>query len=93
MKPFSKEQFSHYLSMTPEWRVEDDTKIIRDFKFKNFKQAIGFINQIASLAEEEGHHPDIYLHNWNKVLLTLSTHAIKGLSLNDFILASKIDKL
>lgn len=52
-----------------------------------------FVNKVANLAEKEGHHPDIFLHNWNKVTLTLSTHSIKGLSSNDFVMASKIDSI
>lgn len=66
-------------------------KIEKEYKFKNFKEALSFVNKVGDLAESEGHHPDINLHNWNKVKLTLSTHAIGGLSENDFILASKID--
>lgn len=79
--------------MVPDWTVVEDKKIERDFKFKNFAEAIEFINKVAGIAEEEGHHPDIYLHNWNRVRFSLMTHAIKGLFLNDFILASKIDSL
>lgn len=90
VKPFTPQQFSNYLPMVPEWSVVEDTKIERDFKFKNFNEAIEFINKVAKIAEQEGHHPDIYLHNWNRVKFTLSTHTIKGLSLNDFIMASKI---
>lgn len=93
IKPLTPEQFSRYLPMVPEWTVVDDKKIERDLKFKNFNDAIAFINNIAGLAEEEGHHPDIFLHNWNRIRFTLMTHAIKGLFLNDFILASKIDEL
>ena len=62
------------------------------FKFKDFVEAIKFVNNVAILAEQEGHHPGITI-NWNKVTLLLSTHAIKGLSENDFIMAAKIDKL
>ncbi|MBI2442854.1 MAG: 4a-hydroxytetrahydrobiopterin dehydratase [Candidatus Levybacteria bacterium] len=93
IQPLTREQFSHYLPMVPDWTVVEDKKIERDFKFKNFAEAIEFINKVAGIAEEEGHHPDIYLHNWNRVRFSLMTHAIKGLFLNDFILASKIDSL
>ena len=62
------------------------------FKFKDFAEAMKFVNKVAALAEKEGHHPDITI-NWNKVTLQLSTHAIKGLSENDFIMAAKIDRL
>lgn len=93
VKPFTREQFTNYLPMVPNWTVLDDKKIERDFKCKNFAQAISFINEVALTAETEGHHPDINLHNWNRVRLTLMTHAIGGLSLNDFIIAAKIDQL
>lgn len=93
VKPLTPQQFANYLPMVAEWTVIEDKKIERDFKFKNFSEAIAFINKVARIAEEEGHHPDISLHNWNKVRFSLMTHAIKGLFLNDFILASKIDHL
>ncbi len=70
----------------------DVDKIEKLFKFKNFKEAMVFVNKVAEIAEEEGHHPDIFIQ-WNKVTLTLWTHAIKGLFDNDFILAAKIDTL
>lgn len=70
----------------------DVDKIEKLFKFKNFKEAMVFVNKVAEIAEEEGHHPDIFIQ-WNKVTLTLWTHAINGLFDNDFILAAKIDKL
>jgi 4a-hydroxytetrahydrobiopterin dehydratase len=67
-------------------------KIDRLFTFNDFVEAIAFINKVADIAEVEGHHPDISIH-YNKVTITLWTHAIKGLSENDFILAAKIDRL
>lgn len=91
--PLKRSEFEVYLPQVKYWSViKGDKYIERDFKFKNFKDALGFVNQVGKLAELEGHHPDIYLHNWRKVRLTLSTHAIKGLSQNDFIMAAKIDK-
>ena len=92
--PLDREHFTPYLSQVPEWRVTEGEKaILRNLKFKDFAAAMAFVNAVAALAEEEGHHPDITLHGWNKVTLTLSTHAIGGLSINDFILAAKIDAL
>ena len=73
------------------WVAIDAKKIEKEYKFKNFKEALAFINKVGVIAEDEGHHPDILLHGWNKVKLSLFTHAIGGLSENDFILASKID--
>ena len=64
----------------------------REFEFKDFKEAMTFVNNVADLAETEGHHPDITIH-WNKVKLDLWTHSVDGLTENDFIVASKINKL
>ena len=91
--PLTTEEIVKYLPEVPSWEVSEDKKISREFKLKDFKEAVAFVNKVAELAESEGHHPDIYLHNWNKVRLELSTHAIGGLSENDFILAAKISKL
>lgn len=67
-------------------------KIKREFKFKDFKEAMTFINKIAAIAEEEQHHPDIYIF-YNRTQIELWTHAIGGLSENDFIMAAKIEQL
>ncbi len=78
----------------PKWFLDVQQQTIsRNCKFVDFGAAVRFINQVAELAESEGHHPDINLHNYRYVRITLSTHAVKGLSENDFILASKIDTL
>lgn len=74
------------------WRVVGEHHLEREFTFKDFREAISFTNKVGGLAEEEGHHPDIYLA-WGKVKITLWTHKIDGLSESDFILASKIDLL
>lgn len=92
-KPLKREELSQYLDQTPDWEVIDDLKIEKKFKFKNFKEALAFVNKVGVIAEQEQHHPNIYLHGWNKVKITLVTHAIKGLSINDFIIAAKMDKL
>lgn len=90
--PLTHNDFAPYLEIVKEWLVSNDEKTIkRSFKFKDFKQALEFVNKIGEIGETEGHHPDINLHGWNKVEVTLSTHAIKGLSINDFVVASKID--
>ncbi len=75
----------------PLWTLSDK-EIKRDFKFKDFRQAIAFANKLADIADAEDHHPDILI-SYSKVTLTLSTHKINGLSRNDFILAAKIDML
>ena len=66
--------------------------IEKKFKFKGFAEAMRFVNKVAAVAEAEGHHPDIKI-SWNRVVLQLTTHAIKGLSENDFIMAAKVDRL
>lgn len=87
--PFSTEKIQQYLKLVHEnWKLENG-KIVSDYKFKDFAEAMEFVNRVAEIAESEGHHPDIILH-YNKVRLELYTHAIKGLSENDFILAAKI---
>jgi 4a-hydroxytetrahydrobiopterin dehydratase len=76
----------------PEWKVINAHHITRAFKFPDFRQALAFVNKVGSLAEEQGHHPDIFLA-WGKAEITTWTHAIDGLTESDFILAAKIDKL
>ena len=68
-------------------------RIQKKLTFIDFKRAISFINEVADIAEFEGHHPDLSVYNWNKVTISLQTHAVKGLSENDFILAAKIDQI
>ncbi|MFA7315819.1 MAG: 4a-hydroxytetrahydrobiopterin dehydratase [Candidatus Paceibacterota bacterium] len=77
----------------PDWTLSDDAKYIsKKFTFKDFKEALKFVNKTGEIAESEGHHPDIEL-GWGKVKITLTTHAIGGLSQNDFIVAAKINAL
>lgn len=92
-KPFDKKETDKYLTIVRGWSTDDYLKIIKHFKFKDFKEALSFVNKVGEIAEAENHHPNIYLYGWNKVRITLTTHAIGGLSINDFILASKIDRL
>ncbi|MGH7889931.1 MAG: 4a-hydroxytetrahydrobiopterin dehydratase [Thermodesulfobacteriota bacterium] len=72
------------------WKVIDEHHLEKEYTFKDFKQALGFTNKVGDLAEQEGHHPDIYLA-WGKVKIVLWTHKINGLSENDFIMAAKCD--
>lgn len=91
--PLTKTDAEETMKHVPGWNLSDDGKeISRDFAFRDFKEAMAFVNNIADLAEGEGHHPDILI-KWNKVSLTLTTHAIGGLSTNDFILAAKVDQI
>jgi 4a-hydroxytetrahydrobiopterin dehydratase len=88
--PFGLEKIEEMLLQVKGWEVFDNKKIQKSFKFKTFREAIDFVNKVADVAEQEGHHPDIHIH-YNKVKLVLWTHAIGGLSENDFIMAAKID--
>ena len=91
-KPFLRSEAEKYLKKTPGWRLlPAGLEIEREFKFEDFKEAMGFVNKVAELAESEGHHPDIHVF-YNRVKLALSTHAIGGLSENDFIVAAKINR-
>lgn len=92
--PMKQEEVRLMLNDVQGWKKSEDKvdKIEKLFTFKNFKEAIVFVNKVAEIAEEEGHHPDIFIQ-WNKVRLTLWTHAINGLFKNDFILAAKIDEI
>ncbi len=89
--PMSQEQAERMMEQVPGWELKDST-LTRRFRFKDFREAISFVNKVADLAEAEGHHPDIHI-SWNRVRLDLTTHAIKGLSENDFIMAAKVNEL
>ena len=90
--PLSTEEITKLKHEIPKWSVAGDEKSIsREFKFEDFVTAVVFITDVAHVAEEEGHHPDLNLHDYKFVTVTLSTHAIHGLSENDFIMAAKID--
>jgi len=87
-----KSKVNELLGQLDGWGVEKEYHLVRSFSFPDFKSARAFVNRVGELAEAEGHHPNIYLA-WGLVKIELWTHAIKGLSENDFILAAKIDKL
>lgn len=76
----------------PSWDVVEEHHLDRTYKFKNFRDALDFTNQVGELAEEQGHHPDIHLA-WGKVGIRLWTHKIDGLTESDFIMAAKIESL
>ena len=76
----------------PAWRVADGRRLEREYRFTNFRKAMAFANQVAVIAEEQKHHPDLAV-GWGYVRITLTTHAIDGLHRNDFILAARIDAL
>lgn len=92
-KPMEYPEIDTYKSyLSTPWEIIDDLKLKQQFTFKDFKQALVFVNKVATIAEEEGHHPDITIV-YNKVTIELTTHAIKGLSVNDFIMARKIEEI
>ena len=82
------------LKAIPLWKLsEDQTAISLSFVAKNWAAAMGFLNGVSAVAEEEGHHPDLHLTGWRNVRVDLSTHAIGGLSLPDLVLAAKISAI
>lgn len=89
--PLGKAEVKKFLAQLSGWSVSGKW-VTKEFKFKNFLDAMKFVNRVADLAESEGHHPDIHIH-YNRVRFDIWTHAIDGLSENDFILAAKIDAL
>ena len=92
MPPFTREESEQaLLELHKDWTLKDYW-LERFFLFKSFQESLDFVNKVGKLAEEEWHHPDITIQ-YNKVTLKLWTHAIGGLSENDFILSAKIDKL
>ncbi|MGX5805526.1 4a-hydroxytetrahydrobiopterin dehydratase [Bradyrhizobium sp. Arg314] len=88
--PLTPEAAEGYLSQTPGWELEEARLLRRNFKFADFRQSLGFVDKVARLAEEEGHHPDICF-GWGYAAVSLQTHKIKGLHENDFIMAAKIN--
>ena len=84
---------SRYLPQTKGWKVSvDGKKISKEYTFKNFMEAMRFVTMVGEVAEEENHHPDITF-GWGYCKITLHTHAVKGLTENDFILAAKINEI
>ena len=91
--PLTRKAYLPYLQQLEGWAIKEKSKIEREFKFKDFVEALRFVNAAGDISETEGHHPDILIHGWNKVKISLYTHSIGGLSINDFIVAAKIDKI
>jgi 4a-hydroxytetrahydrobiopterin dehydratase len=90
----SREQAEAIIRSTDGWALDPDARrISRSWTVKDFMAAIEFFNKVAAVAEEEGHHPDLHLEGYRKVTIALSTHAVAGLTENDFILAAKINEI
>ncbi|HVR11903.1 MAG TPA: 4a-hydroxytetrahydrobiopterin dehydratase [Thermoanaerobaculia bacterium] len=93
--PVAGEQLAKLLTQLDGWSAEaapdGSRRLVKEYRFPDFRQALAFVNRAGEIAEREGHHPDIEL-GWGRVKLTLWTHSIGGLSENDFILAAKADR-
>ena len=91
--PLGKEEIAELKkSISVDWKVLEGRKITKNFMFVNYKHTMDFVNKVATIAEEEGPHPVMHVY-YSKVEIELWTHAINGLSENDFIMAAKIDKI
>jgi 4a-hydroxytetrahydrobiopterin dehydratase len=91
--PLTEQEAAAYQTQAPGWGLLDDARRIeRTYRFRNFSQAFGFVERAASLAEAEGHHPDIGF-GWGYARVSLQTKKIKGLHENDFIMAAKLDRI
>lgn len=89
--PLTREQFAPLLAQLDGWQIEQDRMLVKVFRFKNFVQAVEFVNMITPIAEAENHHPDLRVA-WGQVRVELWTHKINGLSEADFVMAAKIDR-
>jgi 4a-hydroxytetrahydrobiopterin dehydratase len=83
---------ARYAELVPSWTREGTTTISRTFSFPNFRDAFGLATRVAMLAEDQGHHPDLHI-GWGRLTATLTTHALGGLTVNDFVMAARIDTL
>jgi 4a-hydroxytetrahydrobiopterin dehydratase len=91
--PLTRDEAEKLRAQTPDWKLADDgRRIERTFRFDNFRLSLAFVQQAGELAVAEGHHPDISF-GWGYATVLLSTKKIKGLHENDFIMASKIDRM
>jgi 4a-hydroxytetrahydrobiopterin dehydratase len=91
--PLTRDEAQHLQAQTPDWRLADDAhRIERTFRFPDFRDALAFVQKVGELADSEGHHPDISF-GWGYATVSLSTKKIKGLHENDFIMATKIDRV
>ena len=93
MAPLTPEEASALARNVPNWEVGDGaSRLVREFQFDTYAQALTFVNAVSAVAEKEGHHPDIHF-GWGYVTVTFYTHKINGLHENDFIMAAKVDSL
>lgn len=92
-RPMSAKEAGELKSEVGNWNLEGVSRLEKTFLFKNFQEALDFVNKVGALAEAEGHHPNIHLFDYKRVKIELYTHSIGGLSENDFILAARINEL
>lgn len=91
--PLTASKAQELLTQVPGWTITPDDKwLLKSYKFKNFMEALAFVNKVGGVAEEQNHHPDIEL-GWGYANIRLQTHDVGGLHENDFILAAKIEKI
>ncbi len=90
--PLHGEELVELSRQVPEWEVVEGHHLRRVFRFKNFREALGFVNRVGEIAEEQGHHPDISF-GWGRAEVTVFTHKIDGLTESDFIFAAKVASL
>ena len=90
--PLTHDQIEPLIAQLDGWQVEEDRKLIKSFKVKNWVEAVAFVNRITPVAEGENHHPDLYVR-WGEVRVNLWTHKINGLTESDFYMAAKIDRV
>jgi len=90
--PLTQAEATALLAQVPEWQLNEAVdKLYRTYRCGDFVTALDWLNVVGAIAEAEGHHPDLHLTNYNQVRIELTTHAIGGLSQNDFIVAAKLD--
>jgi 4a-hydroxytetrahydrobiopterin dehydratase len=92
MAVLSSDRINTKLDELEGWNLKDE-QICKEYELNNFKEALDFVNKVGDAAEMLNHHPDIFIHSWNKVQITISTHSEGGITEKDFILAHKIEKL
>jgi 4a-hydroxytetrahydrobiopterin dehydratase len=90
--PLTSQEIAPLLSQLADWQAVDSHHLRKDFKFKNFVDALAFVNRAGEIAEEQGHHPEITV-GWGHALVEIWTHKINGLTESDFILAAKYDAI
>lgn len=90
--PLRGKELAELERQLPDWEVVEEHHLRREFRFRNFGEALDFVNRVGELAEEQAHHPDIDF-GWGRAAITIFTHKIDGLTESDFVLAAKVDRV